>query len=175
MRTIDDVYDVFSLGGMAEITHALHAGRLPWDPGDKEYQKILEIAATMALSDLMATMDFMFYWHHPVHGGPYIGVRWPESSLVEGIKLSLHDDHKEFLFTILERPGDGSKLRKGMNVLFDRDLDPRKYQARVSVYSKLVVSKRVWKVSYSAEKRLTPIAGTTIEGVHEVDWSVPVS
>lgn len=174
MRTIDDVYDVFSLGGMDEITRALHAGRLPWDPGDKEYHKILEIAATMALSDLMATMDFIFYWHHPVHGGPYIGVRWPESRLVEGIKLSLHDENRELLFTTLKRPDERSRQPKGMNVYFDRNLDPRKYEASVSVYSEFVASRRTWKTIYSVKKRLTPIAGSTIEGVHEVDWNVPV-
>lgn len=175
LRTIDDVYEVFSRGGMREITEALHAGTIPWDAGDRDYHQILECAAAMALTDQMALMDFIFYWEHPVHGCPYIGVRWPESAIVEGIRLSLHDDHKEFLFTTLPRPGEGSKRRRGMNIRFDRDLDPRSYQASINVYGEFVVAKRLWKVIHSTPKRLIPTTESGIAGVHEVDWAVSVS
>lgn len=175
LQTIDDVYEVFSLGGMQEIATAMHSGAIPWDAGDKEYQSVLEVAAAMALTELMASMDFIFYWKHPVHGCPYIGVKWPESALVEGIRLSLHDDLKEFLFTILPRPDEGSKLRRGMNIRFDRDLDPRMYQASISVYSEFVIAKRLWKVIHSTSKRLIPTESAGTDGVHEVDWTVPVS
>ncbi len=115
----EDVFSYFSRGGVTEIAEDLKNGRVPWDPADTAYTYVLERSILLALDDSFSTLDVLFYADHPSTGGPYLGIRWPKSSVLDAIQISFRTPDGDHRFTVLER----SKTEdRGVNYRFDSSL-----------------------------------------------------
>ena len=130
------VFSYFSRGGFTEIAEELKKSRVPWDPTDTMYTYVLEKSITYALEESFATLDVLFYSDHPLHGGPYLGIKWPVSTVLDSIQISFRSPEGDHRFTVLER----SKTEdRGVNYRFDSSLgkDGIQFEIKlVAVYGK---------------------------------------
>ena len=132
----NDVYTYFSRGGFTEIAEELKKGYVPWDPRDAHYTYILEKSVLLALEESFATLDVLFYSDYPSTGGPYMGIRWPKSSVLDAIQISFLYPDGDHRFTILER---SKTADRGVEYRFDTSLGKEgiKFEIRLSaVYGK---------------------------------------
>ncbi len=113
------VFTYFSRGGFTEIAEELKKGHIPWDPADSSYTYVLEKSITYALEESFSTLDVLFYSDHPLYSGPYLGIRWPKSTVLDSLQVSFRSPDGEHRFTVLER----SKTEdRGATYRFDSSL-----------------------------------------------------
>lgn len=66
-----------------------------------------------------------------------MGIRWPDSPLIDGIKIFFYDELDEPLFTVLRRSDTTSR---GVNYTFDSSLGHKEFRYEISVYSEIILS-----------------------------------
>lgn len=115
----EEIFSYFSRGGFTDIAEALKKSQVTWDRTDDLYTQVLETAILLGLEESYSSLDILFYANHPSAGGPYLGIRWPTSEVLDAIQISFRSPDGDHRFTVLER----SKTEdRGVNYRFDSSL-----------------------------------------------------
>lgn len=115
----EEVLSYFSRGGFTDIAEALKKSQVTWDPTDDFYTQVIETSILLGLEESFSSLDILFYADHPSVGGPYLGIRWPMSEVLDAIQISFRSADGDHRFTVLER---SKTEERGANYRFDSSL-----------------------------------------------------
>lgn len=126
----DDVFEYFSRGGFTEIAEELKIGNVPWDGADVEYTRVLERSIFFSLEESFSTLDVLFYSESPTFNCPYLGIRWPKSTVLDAVRMGFRFPDGTHRFTNIERRKSDDK---GSAYRFDHSLGREGIQFEINL------------------------------------------
>lgn len=175
----DAVFSYFSRGGALDIALAARAGALLWDDSDDFYLRVVEQAIGIALEHSLASMDLLFFRSHPSTGAPWLGIKWPTSGIVEGVRFSAWEGDHEVKYTNLPRSST-SAGDVGVNYRLDAVNDDPNFSYGVALFTSVNVgsSRKKLRRYETVVSMFTPVDPGQPNGLHRLcrrETKIPVS